>query len=80
MKSRIIIAYFFSAIGKISGGDWVEWEMEFQGEIHQPTEEDVILKIKDEGDFDSLRLKIIKKLKENVILQLCFFFITPFVF
>lgn len=47
--------------------------MEFQGEIYQPTEDDVISKIKDEGDFDSLRLKIVKKLKENVILELAHF-------
>lgn len=28
--------------------------------------EDVISKLKDDGDFDRLRLKIIRKLKENV--------------
>lgn len=31
------------------------------------TAEDVISKLKDDGDFDTLRLKIIRKLKENVI-------------
>lgn len=31
--------------------------------------EDVISKLKDDGDFDRLRLKIIRKLKENVSLS-----------
>lgn len=30
--------------------------------------DDVISKLKDDGDFDRLRLKIIRKLKENVSL------------
>lgn len=30
------------------------------------SKEDVISKIKDDGDFDRLRVKIIRKLKENV--------------
>lgn len=31
----------------------------------RPRADDVILKLKDDGDFDSLRLKIIRKLKDN---------------
>ena len=33
---------------------------------HKRSAEDVISKLKDDGDFDRLRLKIIRKLKENV--------------
>lgn len=32
----------------------------------RPTAEEVIAKLKDDGDFDELRLKIIRKVKENV--------------
>ncbi|GAB2300927.1 hypothetical protein Dimus_034962 [Dionaea muscipula] len=35
------------------------------GSGHKITAEDVISKIKDDGDFDKLRIKIIRKLKEN---------------
>ena len=31
------------------------------------SKEEVIEKLKDDGDFDSLRLKIIRRLKDNVI-------------
>ena len=31
------------------------------------SKEDVIEKLKDDGDFDSLRLQIIRRLKDNVI-------------
>ncbi|KAL5991383.1 hypothetical protein ACLOJK_012291 [Asimina triloba] len=34
------------------------------------TADEVIAKFKDDGDFDTLRLKIIRKLKENVSLSL----------
>lgn len=36
-----------------------------QGEVVVGKEE-VIAKLKDDGDFDKLRLKIIRKLKDNV--------------
>lgn len=32
--------------------------------------EDVICKLKDDGDFDVLRIKIVRKLKENVSILL----------
>ncbi|KAL0923665.1 hypothetical protein M5K25_007731 [Dendrobium thyrsiflorum] len=35
------------------------------GERRLPTAEDVVKKIKDDGDFDALRLKIIRAVKEN---------------
>lgn len=41
----------------------------------RPTAEEVIARLKDDGDFDSLRLKIIRKVKENVSLPK----ILPFV-
>ncbi|RZS09642.1 hypothetical protein BHM03_00040755 [Ensete ventricosum] len=34
----------------------------------RPTAEEVIARLKDDGDFDSLRLKIVRKVKENVSL------------
>lgn len=34
--------------------------------------DEVIAKLKDDGDFDKLRLKIIRKLKDNVISLLGF--------
>lgn len=34
----------------------------------RPKAEDVISKLKDDGDFDALRLKIVRKIKENVSL------------
>ena len=33
---------------------------------HRVTKEDVISKLKDDGDFDKLRLSIIRKLKDHV--------------
>lgn len=33
---------------------------------HRVTKEEVIAKLKDDGDFDRLRLKIIRRLKDNV--------------
>lgn len=35
--------------------------------------EDVICKIKDDGDFDKLRIKIVRRMKENVSICLFFF-------
>ena len=35
--------------------------------------EDVICKLKDDGDFDKLRLKIVRRMKENVSICLFFF-------
>lgn len=35
--------------------------------------EDVICKLKDDGDFDKLRLIIVRKMKENVSFSLFFF-------
>ncbi|URE15341.1 hypothetical protein MUK42_11336 [Musa troglodytarum] len=35
----------------------------------RPTAEEVIARLKDDGDFDSLRLKIIRKVKENEFLE-----------
>ncbi|XP_078442770.1 uncharacterized protein LOC144712386 [Wolffia australiana] len=35
------------------------------GKRDRPKAEDVISKLKDDGDFDSLRLKIVRKIKEN---------------
>lgn len=37
--------------------------------------EDVISKLKDDGDFDRLRLKIIRKIKDNVSLSYLIYFI-----
>ncbi|XP_077236982.1 uncharacterized protein LOC143878594 [Tasmannia lanceolata] len=39
--------------------------MEESGSTKEITEEEVIGKLKDDGDFDNLRLKIIRKLKDN---------------
>ncbi|PKU63648.1 hypothetical protein MA16_Dca016014 [Dendrobium catenatum] len=39
------------------------------GERRLPTAEDVMKKIKDDGDFDALRLKIIRAVKENIVGQ-----------
>lgn len=36
------------------------------GENKKIRKEEVIAKLKDDGDFDKLRLKIIRKLKDNV--------------
>jgi hypothetical protein len=36
--------------------------------------EDVIAKLKDDGDFDKLRLKIIRKIKDNVNSQFLYSF------
>lgn len=33
---------------------------------HSVTKEEVIAKLKDDGDFDRLRLKIVRRLKDNV--------------
>ena len=33
---------------------------------HRVCKEEVIAKLKDDGDFDTLRLKIVRKLKDNV--------------
>ena len=37
-----------------------------KGSGDRPKAEDVISKLKDDGDFDDLRLKIVRKIKENV--------------
>ena len=37
-----------------------------KGSIDRPKVEDVISKLKDDGDFDDIRLKIVRKIKENV--------------
>lgn len=44
----------------------------------RPTAEEVIARLKDDGDFDSLRLKIIRKVKENVSLPKDSSFCAPF--
>ena len=48
---------------------------------HKISAEDVISKLKNDGDFDRLRLKIIRKLKENVsafyLIWLIDFFFFP---
>lgn len=36
------------------------------GHNHRISKDDVVAKLKDDGDFDRLRLKIIRKLKEDV--------------
>lgn len=36
------------------------------------TAEDVLTKLKDDGDFDKLRLKIIRQLKDDVSHFICF--------
>lgn len=44
--------------------------MENGGSVpHKISAEDVISKLKDDGDFDRLRLKIIRKIKDNVSLS-----------
>ncbi|KAG4141820.1 hypothetical protein ERO13_D06G097500v2 [Gossypium hirsutum] len=42
--------------------------------------EEVIAKLKDNGDFDKLRLKIIRKLKDNLLVQLelCILYLLSF--
>jgi len=42
--------------------------------------EEVITKLKDDGDFDRLRLKIIRKLKDNVCFTPNFLFISYYKF
>lgn len=37
------------------------------GKDQKITAEDVITKLKDDGDFDRLRIKIIRQLKQNVL-------------
>lgn len=37
------------------------------GSNHKITAEEVISKLKDDGDFDRLRLKIVRQLKQNVL-------------
>jgi hypothetical protein len=41
--------------------------------------EDVIAKLKDDGDFDKLRLKIIRKIKDNVNSQFLYSFPLGFI-
>lgn len=49
--------------------------MENNGDVREGNikVEDVISKLKDDGDFDRLRVKIVRKLKENVSICLCMY-------